>query len=155
MSIVHFLGNGDYGEAFETSEGSVIKITQDSLEYELSSEMVGIESDYVAIIFAVKQFDDGLMGVFQEKLIIDDDYHQSLFEDLIMASDSQQCLLTDIDPHECIPPLSDEALSMLNDLSSALRDISLSGYEADDIHFTNIGRKAEGQFALFDQRITA
>jgi len=155
ITIARFLGNGDYGEAFETSDGNVIKITQDFLEYELSTEMIGIDSDYVAEIFAVKRFDDDFMGVWQEKLIIDDTYHQSLFEELVMAADEQQCDLMSINPDDCVEPLSTEALLMFNDLSSAVRDISLSGHEPDDVHFTNIGRKQHGQFALFDQRIAA
>lgn len=151
LSVSHFLGNGDNGEAFELSDGSVIKITHNWKEYALALAIVGIDDDHVVHVHGVKQFSDLYLGIWQEKLTIDEAQTERLFNELTRLCEILECSILDIEAEDLAEPLSPEALSMLEAIQLGHLAINQYGVEANDIHFSNIGIKDSGEFALFDQ----
>lgn len=150
-SVKQFLGNGDNGEAFELSDGSVIKITLDAAEYELCKGLVGCENDNVADIYQVIEFDEHTMGIWQEKLTLDPDISH-LFEELEVEAMQQGCEIEAIDNDCLFGEISFGARDLLDAIVRAIQEIACYGFDAGDVHFSNMGRKLSGEYALFDQR---
>ena len=150
---LNYLGAGDFGKAYSTGDGRVLKITTSKSEFEIAKELVG-KNDYGVldgiVDVYVAEVIDGKMMIIMEELsedyMIEDLYYQ--LEDLL----SEQNL-----PIQYLNYLDTDNLEISNELQSFMLDIEdiNSGYrylgiEASDIKPDNMGRDKNGKIKAFD-----
>lgn len=150
LSIKKYIGKGDYGAAFSTICGKVIKVTSDSAEMFSASLIEGRFNDNIADIYLTDVNEDGMFILLE---LLDVCYIYELFEELQYESEIQACSIHEIDMDAIKIPcnLSDLSLQLLEDIQSGIKEYKLSGTIPMDIHYDNVGRKINGCFSLFDQ----
>ena len=153
MEIDFYMGSGDFGEAYETVCGKVIKITNDQLEYICADRMIGRKNDYAANIYATSLFDNGNIGILQERLNTDSDYDvEFLWMELTEEIEKEGCDFYSLDTRDFDEGIDDMAIKMHTDICFAIMEIRASGTDPMDISPENIGLNDNGNFGLFDQK---
>lgn len=154
LELGHYMASGDFGEAYETECGMVIKITSDKLEYVCADKMIGKKNDFAVNIYNTKVLESGYMAILQEKLeTCPEEYClESLFYELIEEAERQGTEIHLLDEDEFPEDFSKDAIKMSNDIWKAVSEYLSSGTNPCDIHAENIGVKSNGSFGLFDQQ---
>lgn len=148
-SQISYLGSGDFGEAFETDDNKVIKITRDKDEFLCAHYLKEKNCDNLSKIYNLIIFDEHCFGILMEKL--ETDGCEDVFSEIKSLEDDHSCHFTELDLDE-ISNISDNAIKMIDDLYKASLESSSAGFHANDIHAANIGINSNGDYALFDQR---
>lgn len=164
--IVKNLGNGNFGTAYLTSDDTVIKITSDKYEFLCASEMKGKDLKCFANIHDLEVFDDDSLGIHQEhlskKIGLKRDFHK-LF--MVAWQDKYDQKAT-FNPNKDMAKIErDEASEgfiskfiskgmwkVRDGIKLLLAEAKINEIPITDMHCNNIGVKANGSFAVFDQR---
>ena len=160
---VHYLGKGDFGEAYvvTNSEGkeAVLKKTTSKSEYEIAQRIME-KGDVPALkhivnIFATEKV-DGDYYILQEYLDEDSDIEDN-FWTISNALDTQGLPLTfmgSFDPDEYGEqngePLDHEVLAFMDEIDDVVRAYHYLGIQRPDIQPDNLARNAEGTLVAFD-----
>ena len=146
LEEVHYLGGGDFGEAYEHKE-NVIKITTDKTEYNFSKELVGYQNKPIAKIKLVDEIKNDyfiLMEKVEQKQEIENMFYE--IERLAEENDSgiEYLDLDDID--NISPELKEfgDSLQWIYDFQRRL------GIQRADIKPENLGYNKEGELVCFD-----
>jgi hypothetical protein len=124
------------------------------LEYVCADKMLGKENDFAVNIFNTKDFDSGYFAILQERLETNpvSQHIEMIFSELYIEKSRQNIAVNLLDTSQFRPGASKEVIKMTKDIAQACSEFLASGTKVDDIHFGNIGLKANGNFGLFDQK---
>jgi hypothetical protein len=147
-----YLGKGDFGVAYSTNDGRVVKRTTSKNEFRLAREIE--QSDSPVLDSFVKVFKTeiikGEMYILQEELI-EDSHIEDLYYELESHLSDQglpiqyldQLDIDDID-------ISDELQKFMDEIDDINRAYRYLGVEASDIRPENLGYSEDGKLKAFD-----
>lgn len=155
IEIGYWEGSGDFGDAYNTECGKIIKITSSMDEFVNTYNLLGKENEYLVDIYDMAIV-DGNMIIVMEKLdtsII----NENAFYELQNLANELGTYIYDVD-FDDLPDnemfdesFIDEMKNISNSIYCALHEGSKKEYITNDIRIENIGRKKNGNIALFDQ----
>lgn len=153
IEIDGYLGSGESGLAYLTSDNKVMKITNHKAEFVLAMKIKGLVNKNVVDVYDTKYLDDDRMMILMEKLEIIPEIIDMFCELQAEANEKELDILELVEygESEFFEYLSEDANGLLVSISLAAEELSRSGFMASDIHNENIGLKANGNYALFDQ----
>jgi len=154
LSFFHYMGKGDFGEAYETDNGQVLKITSSSSEVEIAKSLMGRNTTHFAQIYDVKKI-NGYNFILQEKLEHNTDIENKFYQlqNLLEQQGLQIQYLGYLDEDELTSEdkiLYQELSSFINDLENINRAYRNLGIEASDIRPENLGYDKNGNLKAFD-----
>lgn len=156
MSIKKRLGSGNWGVAYLTNNGDVIKATGDPAEVFNSLSIKNIDFDHVAKITDVSySVDKDIAIIRQEKvnpLNVIELKRLKTIENKITEADQS---LVSFDEYELIKEgvkLTEKELKMLRDIHSGINEMYDNKGTAEDIDESNIGKNIHGNYVIFDQK---
>lgn len=143
-----WLGNGDFGEAFITTCGKVVKVTRDKEEFVASCQIEQIKDDHLPEIYQTDFYNNSFIILME---YIDTENVEDLFDEFISKSGNFGIeALEYMDPEEL--DLSDETHVLFSDLQKGITAYQQQGVNPMDIHHNNIGKNSKGNYILFDQK---
>jgi len=152
-SFFHYMGKGDFGEAYETDNGQVLKITSSPSEVDIAKKLIGKNTAF-AQIYDVKKI-NGYNFILQEKLEQDDNIENKFYQiqNLLEEQGLPIQYLGYLDEDELAPEdkiLYQELSSFINDIENINREYRNLGIEASDIRPENLGYDKNGNLKAFD-----
>ncbi len=147
-----YLGKGDFGVAYSTNDGRVVKRTTSKNEFRLAREIE--QSDSPVLDSFVKVFKTeiikGEMYILQEELIEDSHIEDLYYELESHLSDQdlpiQYLHYLDTDDLD----ISDELQKFMDEIDDINRAYRYLGVEASDIRPENLGYSEDGKLKAFD-----
>ena len=149
---LNYLGRGDFGEAYSTGDGRVVKTTNSKSEYEIAKEMVNKKYDGFTSIYDVNELDKFGYIILMEELDIDSDI-EDLYYELSSLLESQSLPIQYIhyfDEDEYNGEISDELRDFMNGIEEINSSYRMIGIEASDVRPENLGYDREGNLKAFD-----
>lgn len=147
-----YLGKGDFGTAYSTGDGRVLKRTTSKSEFKLATEIE--QSDAPVLNSFVKIYKTeivkGDMYILQEELI-EDSHIEDLYDELQSYLDEQGLpiqYLHYLDTDDL--DISDELQKFMDDIDDINRAYRYLGIEASDIKPDNLGYSQDGKLKAFD-----
>lgn len=147
-----YLGKGDFGTAYSTGDGRVLKRTTSKSEFKLATEIE--QSDAPVLNSFVKIYKTeivkGDMYILQEELI-EDSHIEDLYSELQSYLDEQGLpiqYLNHLDTDDL--DISDELQKFMDDIDDINRAYRYLGIEASDIKPDNLGYSQDGKLKAFD-----
>lgn len=147
-----YLGKGDFGTAYSTGDGRVLKRTTRKSEFKLATEME--QSDVPVLNSFVKIYKTeiikGEMYILQEELI-EDSHIDDLYYELQSYLDEQGLPIQYLDHLDTDDiDISDELQKFMDDIDDINRAYRYLGIEASDIRPENLGYSQDGKLKAFD-----
>lgn len=144
-----YLGRGDFGEAYATSDGRVIKQTSSKSEGEIAKELLGKTNFSFAKIYDVQSF-DYYICILMEEVDTDSKIEELYYElnDLLEQQGLPMQYLDHLDTDEF--EISDELQEFINGVSNINHSYRMLGIEASDLRPENMGYNKEGELVAFD-----
>jgi hypothetical protein len=147
-----YLGKGDFGTAYSTGDGRVLKRTTSKSEFKLATEME--QSDAPVLNSFVKIYKTeivkGEMYILQEELI-EDSHIEDLYYELQSYLDEQGLPIQYLDHLDTDDlDISDELQKFMDDIDDINRAYRYLGIEASDIRPENLGYSQDGKLKAFD-----
>ena len=147
-----YLGKGDFGTAYSTGDGRVLKRTTSKSEFKLATEME--QSDAPVLNSFVKIYKTeivkGEMYILQEELI-EDSHIEDLYSELQSYLDDQGLPIQYLDHLDTDDlDISDELQKFMDDIDDINRAYRYLGIEASDIRPENLGYSQDGKLKAFD-----
>lgn len=147
-----YLGKGDFGTAYSTGDGRVLKRTTSKSEFKLATEME--QSDAPVLNSFVKIYKTeivkGEMYILQEELI-EDSHIEDLYSELQSYLDDQGLPIQYLDHLDTDDlDISDELQKFIDDIDDINRAYRYLGIEASDIRPENLGYSEDGKLKAFD-----
>ena len=147
-----YLGKGDFGTAYSTGDGRVLKRTTSKSEFKLATEME--QSDTPVLNSFVKIYKTeivkGEMYILQEELI-EDSHIDDLYYELQSYLDEQGLPIQYLDHLDTDDlDISDELQKFMDDIDDINRAYRYLGIEASDIRPENLGYSQDGKLKAFD-----
>ncbi len=148
-----WMGKGDFGEAYETPDGRVIKVTGSPTEIAIAKNQLG-KKGFFAEIYDVREI-GGSTIIFQEKLEQNSSIEQNYYEveDLLSESGLPIQYLGHLDPDDLSPENQERynnLIDFINGLENINREYRYLGIEASDIQPDNMGYDKNGVLKAFD-----
>lgn len=144
-----YLGSGDFGEAYLTECGKVVKITSNESEFVIAHSLVGKENEFTVDVHMVDIVDSNYV-ILQE--LLDTEGVEDVYYEIDSIMSETGLTIEEIDPDD-FEELSEEAIKMINDISSSAFEYRKAGFSPEDISPYNMGIKTNGNYGLFDQCI--
>lgn len=159
QSIVKYLGKGTYGEAYLTSNNTVLKVTKDHCETLAALKMIGKKHENVVDIYSVHKLPENLFLIEQEALDHNTDADRLYWELVSIADHSGLENITELvqQDESFINNVPDENLrSVLFQMKSAMKHLNDLGIEGDalDLQTDNMAFN-DGHITVFDNRYDA
>ena len=147
-----YLGKGDFGTAYSTGDGRVLKRTTSKSEFKLATEME--QSDAPVLNSFVKIYKTeilkGEMYILQEELI-EDSHIEDLYYELESYLNDQGLPIQYLDHLDTDDlDISDELQKCMDDIDDINRAYRYLGIEASDIRPENLGYSQDGKLKAFD-----
>lgn len=154
LEISGWLGSGDFGEAYETSCGRVLKVTGDLGEFAAAFRLQGKVSDHLADIYKAELTEDDHLFILME--MVDTSGVEDVFSEAMhlveeFAFGSWEYFDEDELPDDL--GASESALQMIRDVWASVFTLQQNGIDKPDINPGNIGMK-HGRYVLFDHQMT-
>jgi hypothetical protein len=152
-SNLSYLGKGDFGKAYSTDIGTVIKITSSANEAEIALSLIGKKGNH-AEIYDVKKVENEFI-IHQEELDTYSEIEDNLqtVENILSEQELPIQYLDYLDYDELSQESKDEYDSLSNFISD-LEDINglyrNLGIEASDLQSGNLGYDKNGKLKAFD-----
>ena len=148
-----YLGKGDFGEAYSTGDGRVLKLTNSKSEFNLANEIINNNAEVLRNGFAniyKTEIVDNYMLILMEEL--DEDSHiEDLYYELQNYLEEQNLPIQYLNYLETDElELSDELISFIDDVDDIIRAYRYLGVEASDIKPDNMGRDKNNKIKAFD-----
>ena len=124
LGDVSWEGSGDMGHAYVTDKNTILKTTSDATELKYAQMVVGKKLDNVVTVYDV---DDSVIHMGYSEY--------GSFDDI------------DIDEHDDMP---DEVKEFVTGVQDGMFQLQRSGVNNLDLKDDNIGRKSNGEYAIFD-----
>lgn len=147
LGEVSWMGNGDMGTAYVTEKDTIIKITSDHTELEFAKMMAGKEFENVVNVYDVQ---GDLIHMEQLNTQGADDMwgHAMNWVEEYGYGDIEQ--FDSDEAEEAGNPAPDNVIQFVNELRHGLYELRRAGVNNMDLKDDNIGRKANGEWAIFD-----
>jgi hypothetical protein len=148
-----YLGKGDFGEAYSTGDGRVLKLTSSKSEFNLANEIINNDAQVLrngfAIIYKTEIVDNNMLILMEE---LDEDSHiEDLYYELQNYLEEQNLPIRYINYLETNElEFSDELISFIDDVDDIIRAYRYLGVEASDIKPDNMGRDKNNKIKAFD-----
>jgi hypothetical protein len=147
-----YLGKGDFGVAYSTNDGRVVKRTTSKNEFRLAREIE--QSDSPVLDSFVKVFKTeiikGEMYILQEELI-EDSHIEDLYYELESHLSDQGLPIQYLDHLDTDDlDISDELQKFMDEIDDINRAYRYLGVEASDIRPENLGYSEDGKLKAFD-----
>lgn len=147
-----YLGKGDFGTAYSTGDGRVLKRTTSKSEFKLATEIE--QSDAPVLNSFVKIYKTeivkGEMYILQEELI-EDSHIEDLYYELESYLNDQGLPIQYLDHLDTDDlDISDELQKFMDDIDDINRAYRYIGIEASDIRPENLGYSQDGKLKAFD-----
>jgi hypothetical protein len=148
-----YMGRGDFGEAYETPDGRVIKVTRSANEVSIARGQIG-KKGFFAEIYDVREV-GGYFIILQEKLEEDSSIENNFYQvqDILNSQGLPVQYLGHLD-EEALSPEDRTIYEGLSDFINALENINREyrylGIEASDIRPENLGYDRNGVLKAFD-----
>ena len=133
-------GSGDMGEAYITDKNTILKITSDDTEISYAKMVQGKNLDNVVTIYDVD-------GPIIHMEYLDTDHIEDLYASAMGYSEYGSFDDIDIDDHEDIP---DDVKEFIIGVQDGMMQLQHKGVNNLDLKGDNIGRKNNGEYAIFD-----
>ena len=149
---LNYLGSGDFGEAYSTGDGRVLKKTRSDSEYKIALEILNKPSpifDAFAKIYDVAKI-EGYGYILMEELETDSEI-EDLYNELTSTLDEQGLPIqwvSHLDTDEV--EISSELEAFIDGISDINRAYNYLGIEASDIKPDNLGYDDSGNLKAFD-----
>ena len=146
--IDSWVGDGDFGEAYLTMCGKILKVTSDEEEFVAANRLLGVSSDHLIEVYTTDIYENNLIILMEE---LDTEGISDLFSEVTSALDEEgfdTIEYLDTDDFE----LSEEGQKFFTDIQRCIEEYKSSGTIPMDIHENNIGRNSVGNYVLFDQK---
>lgn len=155
LTIDEELGHGQWGIAFSTESGDVIKVTADPAEVYNALQLINKNLKNVVDIYDI-EIGDRLSVIKQEKLNnVGNDIIKNLYnKTLNKLNKADQCFFS-LDFEllaEYGVVLSEEEESFAIDINNGINNMYDNKAYPEDIDIENIGINKNGDFVIFDQR---
>ncbi len=151
ISSISWIGEGEYGAAYATQDGRVLKVTSDPNEFIYSSKLAGQKNENLVDVHDAFFIEDDLFAVVMEK--VDTKGISLLFKALNVEANTQHCHITEIDRNNLSYPVPEEAFELMEAIVKASEQAKSLGVKINDIHQDNVGKRRNGEYVLFDQQI--
>ncbi len=146
--IDNWIGDGDFGEAYLTTCGKVLKVTTDIEEFVIASRIECVKDDYLIEIYKTDAYENDLVILME---YLDTENVEDLFNEILTAAEEDGIEALEFGVAEDYD-LSDEASLLFSDLQSCIQTYQKNGTNPMDIHENNIGINSKGNYVLFDQK---
>lgn len=146
LGEIWWAGSGDFGNAYTTGIGTILKVTRDQSEIRFAKMIQGKKFKNVVNIFDVSGY-----IIHMEELEVGDSMIESLFYEAMemVESDDTVDYIYDIDERDH-PEMSSELVKFVSELHAGMLELQYAGINNYDLHAGNIGRKSSGDYAIFD-----
>lgn len=154
LEVEGWFGSGEFGEAYLTSCGKIIKITSDIKEFSAAYNLQGTKSDYLVDIYKAELTEDDHLFILMQAVDtdgIDDIFSQALDVVQEYAFGEWEYFDPDELPDDFV--CDDNVLAMIDEISTSIFELKQRGIDLPDVHDGNIGMK-NGRYVLFDFRMT-
>ena len=147
-----YLGEGDFGVAYSTNDGRVVKRTTSKNEFRLAREIEQSDSPVLDSFVKIYKTEiiKGKMYILQEELI-EDSHIEDLYSELESHLSDQDLpiqYLHYLDTDDL--DISDELQKFMDDIDDINRAYRYLGVEASDIRPENLGYSEDGKLKAFD-----
>lgn len=156
LTIAKNLGHGQWGVAFSTTNGEVIKVTADPAETFNSLKLVDKNIENVAEIYDVEVGER--LSVIRQELLWDtgeNEHIKNLYDKTLnKLRKADQCFVSldfEILAEEGVV-LSEAEERMAIDINRGIDNMYKHNANPEDIEVENIGYSKKGQYVIFDQR---
>lgn len=147
-----YLGKGDFGTAYSTGDGRVLKRTTSKSEFKLATEMEQSDSPVLNSFVKIYKTEivKGDMYILQEELI-EDSHIEDLYYELESYLNDQGLPIQYLDHLDTDDlDISDELQKFMDDIDDINRAYRYLGIEASDIRPENLGYSQDGKLKAFD-----
>ena len=147
-----YLGKGDFGTAYSTGDGRVLKRTTSKSEFKLATEMEQSDSPVLNSFVKIYKTEivKGEMYILQEELI-EDSHIEDLYYELESYLNDQGLPIQYLDHLDTDDlDISDELQKFMDDIDDINRAYRYIGIEASDIRPENLGYSQDGKLKAFD-----
>ena len=147
-----YLGKGDFGTAYSTGDGRVLKRTTSKSEFKLATEMEQSDSPVLNSFVKIYKTEivKGEMYILQEELI-EDSHIEDLYYELESYLNDQGLPIQYLDHLDTDDlDISDELQKFIDDIDDINRAYRYLGIEASDIRPENLGYSQDGKLKAFD-----
>jgi hypothetical protein len=147
-----YLGKGDFGTAYSTGDGRVLKRTTSKSEFKLATEMEQSNTPVLNSFVKIYKTEivKGEMYILQEELI-EDSHIEDLYYELQSYLDEQGLPIQYLDHLDTDDiDISDELQKFMDDIDDINRAYRYLGIEASDIRPENLGYSQDGKLKAFD-----
>ena len=151
-----WLGSGEFGDAYSTGDGRVVKITSSKSEFSIAKEIINSPMSFSGFAkFYDAQVTDKGMVILVEELEIDSDIEDKFYSlvDLLEHQELPIQYLGYFDADEYIEEygeIDSELLEFMDAIDNINRDYRNLGIEASDIRPENLGYSSTGELKAFD-----
>lgn len=134
-------GSGDFGHAYRTEKGTILKTTGDKSELKFAAMLVGKDLDHVVKIYDVSGSIIHMEWV--DTAGIDDLYFEANnYEEDFLPLDA-------LDPRD-YPDMPPRVVRFINEISIGMMELEHLGIRNADLKEDHIGKRADGSYAIFD-----
>lgn len=148
----NYLGRGDFGIAYSTGDGRVVKTTSSNNEFNLAKELENNSAKVLECFAKVYKTDivEDEMSIIMEEL--DTDSHlEDLYYELTGHLDDQELPIQYLDHLDTDDlDLSEEMMDFIGAVDDIIRGYRYLGVEASDIKPDNMGYSIDGKIKAFD-----
>ena len=147
-----YLGKGDFGVAYSTNDGRVVKRTTSKNEFRLAREIEQSDSPVLDSFVKIYKTEiiKGEMYILQEELI-EDSHIEDLYYELESHLSDQGLPIQYLDQLDTDDlDISDELQKFMDDIDDINRAYRYLGVEASDLRPDNLGYSEDGKLKAFD-----
>lgn len=151
-----WLGSGDFGDAYSTEDGRVVKFTSSKSEFDIAKKLVGKSDkfDGFAAIYDAVITDKGKV-ILMEELEVDSEIEDLWYQvsDLLgqQGLPPQYIHYFDTEEYEQVNGEIDQSvLDFIDGIDNINRSYRMLGIEASDIRPENMGYDSDGNLKAFD-----
>lgn len=151
-----YIGAGDFGKAYSTGDGRVLKITSSPGEYSVACDLLFKHYEGIVEYYAAEQMDRRTYYILMEEA-----EHDSLIEDsyytlMEIADELGDTMLypEDLDieryEQETGNKINDHVKTFAKELAVILNSERMAGIQVGDVRADNLGRNKNGKLVAFD-----
>lgn len=140
LGDVSWEGSGDMGHAYTTDKNTILKTTRDATEVEYAKMLVGKTLHNVVDIYDVS---DGVIHMEY----LNTDRVEDLYATAMGYAEYEDITEIDTEDHEDMP---EDIKKFINDIGYGAFELLRNGVDNLDLKSDNIGRKSNGNYAIFD-----
>jgi len=147
---MHWLGSGDFGDAYEIGNNKVLKITKSKEEFDIAKKLINQKFDGFVDYFDAEEINNEYMIIME--MLDTPSSIEDTFSELQSILDEQGIPITYIDQYLDTDELDldDDMVSFISDIEDVVRSYRKMGIETGDIRSENLGYDKHNKLKAFD-----